>query len=49
MSKTSVHISQDHLDDLDALSKARGMNRSQVIRQAIKKHIEEARNKGDLK
>lgn len=35
--------------DLDAVAKERGMNRSQVIRQANKEFIAASREKGEIK
>ncbi len=49
MEKTSVQMEQDMIDDLDAIAKYFGMNRSQVIRKAVENHIESCKEKGEIK
>lgn len=39
MEKTSVQMEQDMIDDLDEIKEDIGMNRSQVIRKAVKEFI----------
>jgi len=49
MEKTSVQMEEDMIKELDAIATARGMNRSQVIRQANKEYIQACKDKGEIK
>ena len=49
MEKTSLQMEQDMIDDLEAIAKARGMNRSQVMRKGLEGFIAKCRGRGEIK
>jgi len=46
--KTSVNMPDEMILDLDSLADKRMSNRSQIIKQAIKEHLDKAREAGEL-
>jgi metal-responsive CopG/Arc/MetJ family transcriptional regulator len=49
MEKTSFQFEKDMIEDLDAIAKERGMNRSQVVRKFLGDCIKECKEKGEIK